>query len=454
MRILLVQLPTSHHGAGERVYPLGLSRLSRLVPEGAEVMGLDMNLLADPWPGLKERLETFNPEWVVCSFRNIDPLASHHISYVSSLKTAAMLVKTCAPTSRLMVGGPAFSLFAERLMTEVPEIDLGIVGEGESVFAELFSNPVSGKIVPGLVYRKNGGIVVNPPACCMQLDRLPPINTHLFPPAAYLAGNSYVAALGIEGKRGCDLGCAYCRYPYLSGGRIRLRPPKDIVQEMEMLHRDFGVQWFHFTDSVVNRPAAHFEAVCRELVARRLPVKWTGFFREDDFTLAQAALAERAGLVAIYFSGDALSDRGLKALGKRLTIEQLLGAARISAESGILTMCHFLVNLPGEREEDHVEARDTLDRILEIHAPAGNLGAVIFNTLRLYPGAAVTRQLLESGWLHPQTDLLYPVYYNPPQTAHLLHELDAHCHAAGVCSRLSLEGKVRLQATVTRGGGA
>lgn len=32
MKIFLVQLPTSHHGSGEKVYPLGLSRLSSLVP--------------------------------------------------------------------------------------------------------------------------------------------------------------------------------------------------------------------------------------------------------------------------------------------------------------------------------------------------------------------------------------------------------------------------------------
>jgi anaerobic magnesium-protoporphyrin IX monomethyl ester cyclase len=76
---------------------------------------------------------------------------------------------------------------------------------------------------------------------------------------------------------------------------------------------------------------------------------------------------------------------------------------------------------------------------LEIHGAAGNLGAVIFNTIRLYPGAPLTRKLLRKGLLDPRTDLLYPVYFNPPQWAHQLYELECRCHSAGVFSRLKLD---------------
>ena len=101
-------------------------------------------------------------------------------------------------------------------------------------------------------------------------------------------------------------------------------------------------------------------------------------------------------------------------------------------------MCHFMANLPGEDDAQAAEARRTLDRLLTIHHRAANLGAVIFNNVRLYPGAPLTRRLIAGGELDTRTDLLYPVYYNPPATAHRLHELQAHCHAAGVFSRLGL----------------
>ncbi len=77
-----------------------------------------------------------------------------------------------------------------------------------------------------------------------------------------------------------------------------------------------------------------------------------------------------------------------------------------------------------------------LERLLEIHAGPANLGAVIFNHVRLYPGAPLTKRLIRSGDLSPDIDLLYPFYHNPPRFSHLLHEMEAHCHRAGIFSRL------------------
>lgn len=438
MKILLVQVPTSHLGAGERVYPLGLSRLSRLIPETYEKSALDMNLLADPWPELKNRLQTSSPEIVALSFRNLDPLAGHQTSYLSSLKTTAALVRRLLPDARILAGGPAFSLFGMRLMQEIPEIDFGLVGEGEAVFSRLVSPSINPAAIPGLIWRKSGKLVQNPMGPHPALDNLPDMDLKAFPPADYTRGNKYVAAIGIEGKRGCNLQCGYCVYPSLGGCRMRLRSPFKIVDEMERLHHEHGIELFHFTDSVVNRPSTHFEAVCRELLKRRLKVGWTGFFRETHLTPATVDLAVRAGLAAIYFSADALTDHGLKVLDKRMTKADILHAARVTAECGILTMCHFLVNLPDETLAHAAEAMETLDQLLEIHEPAGNLGAVIFNTVRLYPDAPLTRRLLKSEILDPGIDLLYPVYYDPPQSAHLRHELEARCHAAGVFSRLKI----------------
>jgi radical SAM superfamily enzyme YgiQ (UPF0313 family) len=271
------------------------------------------------------------------------------------------------------------------------------------------------------------------------MDDLPPLDLESFSPLDYTHGNTYVAAMGIEGKRGCDLWCGYCLYPFLGGTNMRLRSPAFIVDEMEVLNKEYGIALFHFTDPVVNRPSDHFEHLCRELIARRLQADWTGFFREDSLTVENLALAQRAGLVALYFSGDALTDHGLKLLNKGLTKEAMLNASRLTAQSGILTMCHFLLNLPGETDDHVQEASRMLDSILDIHAPAGNLGAVIFNHVRLYPGAPMTQKLLTSGMLSPTTDLLYPVYHNPEKYAHLLHEFEARCHTAGVLSRLGMK---------------
>lgn len=438
MRLLLVQLPTSHLGAGERVYPLGLARLAASAPAGWEVRGLDLNLALDPWPALAERLQAFRPRVTALSFRNLDPLAGHHQSYLSSLKTAARLVRRLAPDTRLLAGGPAFTLFPERLMAEVPELDAGLAGEGEAVFADLAAAPERTPHLPGAVWRAGGAIHANPPDQALFLEGLPRPDTAVFPPEDYAARNRYVAAVGLEGKRGCDLACAYCRYPAIGGRRLRLRPPAAIVDEMAFWRERHGVERFHFTDGVLNRPADHFAALCREIRRRGLAVSWTGFFREDAVSAAQLARAREAGLNAVYFSGDALTAQGLALLHKRLAVDHLLAAARATAAAGLLTVCHFLVNLPGETPALAAAARETLERILAIHHPAGNLGAVILGPVRLYPGAPLSRALQRQGAIPAGADLLYPTYFDPPQGAHRRHDLETLCHTAGVFSRLGL----------------
>ena len=447
MRLLMVQLPTSHLGAGERVYPLGLSRLSALVPADIPQFCLDLNLAEDPWQALKSAICEFQPDVTALSFRNLDPLAGHEASYLPSLVTAARMVRFLVPQCRLLAGGPAFSLFARELMVAVPEIDFGLSGEGEAVFVDLLAPVVKPAEIPGLAWRTNGRLHLNPPRAKQKMKNLPPLDPQGFNPADYLYRNCYVAVMGIEGKRGCDLSCAYCVYPQLGGNRLRLRPPAQIVSEIETLHKDTGANLFHFTDGVVNRPNDHFEAVCRLLRERRLAVQWTGFFRENHLTRARLELAQGAGLAAIYLSGDALTETGLQLLKKRLSIDTLLQAAQICADSGILTVCHFLVNLPGETAALRQAGRDTLERILEIHAGAANLGAVIFNHVRLYPGAPLTRRLLKTGALRPDTNMLYPTYFNPSRGSHYKYELELMCHSAGTFARLNLKSRRKENAS-------
>lgn len=446
MKILLVQLPTSYLGAGEKVYPLGISRLSTTLPPFHEKQVLDMNVTMDPWPDLKKKIEAFQPSAIALSFRNLDPLAGHQASYLSSLKTGAALARALAPEALIVAGGAAFSLFARRLMEEVPEIDLGLRGEGELIFANLFKPDLDKTRVPGILWRNSRKIIENPMKAKISMDDLPAMDIESFSPLAYTGKNSYIAAMGIEGKRGCDLSCGYCLYPFLGGCIMRLRSPEKIVHEMAWLKKEFNINLFHFTDSVVNRPENHFEALCQELIKEKLNVSWTGFFRENSITRSNLTLALRAGCVSIYFSGDSLTEKGLKMLNKKMTKQEIFDAATLTAESSILTMCHFLLNLPEEGDKEINETKNTLDRLLEIHEKAGNLGAVIFNHVRLYPGAPLTKHLIRTGKLSPVTDLLYPVYHNPEPNAHLIHELEARCHRAGVFSRLKLPLQLPMEA--------
>jgi anaerobic magnesium-protoporphyrin IX monomethyl ester cyclase len=447
MRVLLVQAISTAEG-GEAVFPLGLARLAAVIGREHEVQGLDLNLTPFPWPDLVQTLEAFRPQVVAISFRNLDPLAGNLLSFVPQLKTLTALVANHAPEATMVLGGSAFTLFAKRLMEEVPEVHLAVAGEAEEVLPLLLKSLAAPGTVPGALWRTgdgrvahNGGIIY-----CRQLDALPLPDWQIFQPQLYQDRNRYVAFLGVETKRGCPNNCRYCLYPVLQGHCLRLRTPARVVDELVRLQERFGINSIHFTDAVVNQPAKHLRAICEEILRRRLDIGWTGFFREDTLTDKDLDLYQKSGLLTLYFSADGASGYALKLLGKNLVREQILTAARLAATSGVLTVYHFLVNLPGETQTSINQTRSLLERLMSLHASQGNLGAVVLNNLRIYPGTPLTEEIINQGLIDPRHDLLYPVYFNPPPWDHLRHELTALCLSRGAlnyCEGVGLHPEVR-----------
>jgi putative variant cofactor biosynthesis B12-binding/radical SAM domain protein 1 len=424
------------------VFPLGLAALAASLGREHEVRGLDLNLDPFPWPNLVRALDDFKPAVVGISFRNIDPLAGNLISFVPHLKTLGALLKLYAPEAAVVLGGSAFTLFSRRLMEEVPEVDIALSGEAETVFPLVLRNIDDPGAIPGALWRKDGVIRANEPEIlhCPDLDSLPLPDWGLFNPTGYGDRNRYVAFMGVETKRGCPNGCSYCLYPVLQGRRLRLRTPERVVDELEILQHDFGIRTVHFTDAVVNQPRDHLKAICRQILKRRLEIGWTGFFREDALSEDELDLYGRAGLATIYFSADGTTDHALGLLEKNLTMKQVLHAASLAARSGILTVYHFIVNLPGETRDSIEQARALMEKLFFVHSSRGNLGAVVINNLRLYPGAPLTAKILRDHLIDPAVDLLYPTYFNPPPRDALRHELSAFCMNMGAVNYLKSVG--------------
>ena len=243
MRILLLQAISRMEG-GELVYPLGLARIAASLKGDHTVGALDMNLHSFPWPVLRRSLEEFRPDVVGVSFRNLDPLAGMLHSFVPQLKASLTLVKRYAPRATIVLGGSGFSLFARRLMRELPEVDLGVRGEGEDVFPDLLERLDQAEGLPGVLTRDGAGQTMDSWARRSQTGRWSLPDWDLFPPGDYSARNSYVAFMGIEGKRGCPHACSYCLYPELQGRGLRLREPEVVVEEMFEAHSRFGVRLF------------------------------------------------------------------------------------------------------------------------------------------------------------------------------------------------------------------
>lgn len=414
MRVLMIQTPSVEEISQERVYPIGIVLLaSHLQGHGHEVSILDMNLEQDPFGALKEKLLTFQPEAIGLSLRNIDPLGNKTSSLVSPFIVTVRFIAAVLPQAWLIVGGTGFSLFPKRLMLEIPELDYGIIGEAEESFPALLRSIDNPPSMPGLCWREGPRVRVSPPATDFDMDNYVPANRLLLDPALYQGINNYVPTIGIEAKRGCSLCCAYCVYPQLQGKRLRCRSTAAVVDEMERLHKDHGIKTFHFTDPVLNMPRGHLEGICEEILRRKLKVRWDGFMREDYLNEKNVALFERAGCECFSFSPDGLGQDALDVLCKNLSEDEILKAASIVAQTDVISVYHFMVNVPGETKDSCEQGIRFVEQLYEVHSKKKNLGTIVLNNIRILPGTRIERMARTQRIITAETDLLYPTYYNP-----------------------------------------
>lgn len=144
------------------VFPLGLAYIASMLKEH-ELMCWDPNLSEDPLTELSKTLNSFNPDLVGLSLRNIDSVLSWKVrSYYEPFISMIKIIKKYSPSSKLIVGGSGFSIFANEIIGSNLEIDFGVVSEGDRVIVELTKNLDNPEKVKNLLFRKEGQIYSTP----------------------------------------------------------------------------------------------------------------------------------------------------------------------------------------------------------------------------------------------------------------------------------------------------
>ncbi|WP_296557703.1 B12 lower ligand biosynthesis radical SAM protein BzaD [uncultured Acetobacterium sp.] len=428
MKILFIQALSMEGIDVERVYPIGIVVLASQVERETshQLQLFDMNMAIDPYGDLRLQLDTHQPDVVCLSLRNIDPLGNKTSSLIPSFAVSLAFIKRYAANTKILVGGTGFSLFPERLMRDYPEIDFGVTGEAEKIIVPLLENLNDPPHLPGLCYRENEAVVIVPPVGDYDMLDYQMPNRDLLDPRPYITVNKYVESIGVETKRGCCFSCGYCSYPLLQGSKMRCRTAEAVVDEIQFLYETYGVTRIHFTDSVVNIPVDHLDTICTEIIRRGLKINWSGFFRENLLTAQNVALYTQSGCECFSLSPDGLSQTALDAMDKHMSVQDILDTAQVLANSGVVTVYHFLVNTPGDTTATQQEAKDLIDAIYEIHHASKTLGTIVLNNIRILPGTKVEQQALANGVITPETDLLYPTYYNPAPFDRVRYELEIY----------------------------
>lgn len=396
------------------VAPLGLDYLAQaLEGSGFPVEILDLALAENPDEAISGYFEKNSVRAIAVTLRNIDD--SYYASQDSSLPQIKEVIKSIKARTEapIIMGGVGFSLMACEIM-DYCDLDFGIKGEGEETLPVLLQRIFNREEfigIPGLVLRTQKGLHFSPPRY-LNLARFSFSRRGAIDNLRYFQEGGMA---GFESKRGCDRKCVYCADPVSKGRKIRLRPPKDVADELENLLKQ-GIDHFHTCDSEFNLPEGHAVAICQEIVRRGLgdKVRWYAYCSPVPFSEELALLMRRAGCVGIDFGVDHGDDRMLQRLGRDFTSRDVREIANRCHRYGFSFMFDLLLGGPGETRET---LRETINLMKELNP--SRIG-VSFG-VRIYRDTPLGRQVLKEGVtlanrnlrgrIEGNQDLLEPIFY-------------------------------------------
>ena len=332
LRILLVQSPTGRPEAP--IYPIGLAFIAGQLSHH-ELKGLDLSLSNDYQMLLGDAIESFSPEIIAVSLRNIDD-SSYPVTYSYMHPFSEIMDVLKSWKGIVIAGGTGFSIYPEIIMQRFPRINFGIPGEGEEMIPELLDHIEKGTAIEGW----SGGRML--PWKQADLNMILPPDYRFIDISRY----TFPDSIGVQSRRGCAFSCSYCTYSFLSGSSFRLRPVEMVIRDIKELE-NLGVSRFSFVDSVFNAPEEYFEELLSALEESGCCISWSAWL-DQNVTRSQLTRMKAAGAVKVDFSPDAITDRGLKMLAKRGKAADLLPAVKSARRAGLQVGINFFNGNPGE----------------------------------------------------------------------------------------------------------
>jgi len=337
-------------------------------------------------------------------------LTSTTLTYNPALKLAK-IAKEVLPDCLTFIGGPHVTFWDDKALEECSALDVIVRREGEYTLLELVQKIESGegfRDVLGITYRKDGKIIRNPDRPYIEdLDSLPFPARHLWPMERL---QEHENILYLAASRGCVFWCEFCATVRMHGRKFRMRSPKNIVDELEFLHKTYGVTNFTFCDDAFTVEPAITEELCRLIIERKLKIKWNCGTRIDMLTKKLLATMRNAGCVSVWSGVESGSQKVLDAMHKGITTEQTMRVFVWIRELGLKPVPNVILGFPGETKESAWETIKFVEKI-----SPDEVG--FYNIATPFPGTPLYDSVKKNGWLRvtdfDKYDTVTPIFETP-----------------------------------------
>lgn len=348
------------------------------------------------------------PKLIVLVAFGHQPSASTQ-TMMAARELAKELKKKNALAKILIVGGHVAAL-PERTLLEEP-VDFICQGEGPETCHQLLEALTDNRslhTVAGLGWQDDLAKVHlndNPPLI-LDLDKDLHGNVwHLLPMKNYRAHNWHcfgdmqarMPYASIYTTLGCPYKCVFCciNAPFHQEN-YRCRNPEKVVEEIEMLYRDYGVKTFKIVDEMFVLKKNHYLKICQMLAdkpfANELNI-WA-YARVDTVRKEQLELMRKAGVKWLALGIESADDSVRDGAKKSLKQDAIIEIVRDIQAADINVIGNFIFGLP---KDSQTSMQATLDLALELNCEFAN-----FYSAMAYPGSPLYQHAIDANQQLPE----------------------------------------------------
>jgi radical SAM superfamily enzyme YgiQ (UPF0313 family) len=402
MKVLLIS--GNREEVDMRVPALGLACIAAATENaGHEVRLLDLLVETNPEEGIAQAVRDFQPEAIGISVRNIDDQRMRDNRFLlDQAREAVAWCKACSKAP-IILGGAAFSILPQAIL-DCLDADMGIRGEGETIFPELLHRLRSRARtddLPGVFHRSGASSPKR--SFIKDLDALP------FPDPSLLArslAGAKDAPVPVQTRRGCPLSCSYCSTPAIEGKTVRWRSQEKVVSWLDRWAEE-GFHKFYFVDNTFNLPPSYAMNLCSKIIAAGLDISWRCILFPGALEERLVETMAKAGCREASVGFESGSEIILYGMNKRYSLGEVRRACTLLRRYEIRSMGFLLLGGPGETIETVEQSLEFADA-LDIDALKISIG------VRIYPETDLARRAKEEGLISSDKDLLMPRFYLAP----------------------------------------
>ncbi len=355
-------------GAKRRHLPVGLACIMTATQKAGFAFDLiDMDIddlsLADLTSILEKKLyDVYAMGCIVTGFKLVRELTE--------------VIKKINPEA-LVVAGNSVATSVPDLLLRHTMVDIAVLGEGDVTFVELLKKLADNepfRSVPGIAYRHQGQTHFSKPRPVIaSLDGLDFPDWRLFDLEKYNKFadiNSNIFSEGIERgyplntARGCPYNCTFC-YHCFKGEKYRSYSARATFEEIKRLHYQFGATSIMFWDELTFSSIKDVTAMIEQLTNLDFSIKWeasarAGLFKREHIDIIRAM--NDVGCNVISYSLENASPKILKAMKKKITVEQFIEQSMALKKGGVIPLTSVIFGYPQETRESIQQTLDVCEK--------------------------------------------------------------------------------------------